>query len=245
VKSSENGYKISIIVQHFINKGYDVTINKGRNGGYALSRLLWPSHDKYILDAAVILIGAGSAITYENGDGSDGVLGDLDCKLAVSWGAFEDYEAANLFEAYYTMLLAAKDGKDYKTIRSYHDCIGLKMTKAQFIPENDMEALRKNGDITEFNGNLVLCFGDKPLLIRKYVEFLVDPLFVQDNINKCVNIENQFDKIIGSTLKDLKYIDEHCAYLCFDNGCNICFKSKENMAGNYIGTYEIGIYLHE
>jgi hypothetical protein len=83
VKSSENGYKIPIIVQHFINKGYDVTINKGRNGGYALSRLLWSSHDKYILDAAVILIEAGSAITYENGDGSDGVLGDLDCKLAV------------------------------------------------------------------------------------------------------------------------------------------------------------------
>lgn len=48
-------------VQHFLNAGYDVLANDGRNGVLALKQLRRTSYDKYIHDAAKVHLDAESS----------------------------------------------------------------------------------------------------------------------------------------------------------------------------------------
>ena len=48
----KRGEILPIAIRHFLENGYDVYANEGRNGGLALSALCWSSYDRNILEAA-------------------------------------------------------------------------------------------------------------------------------------------------------------------------------------------------
>ena len=77
-----NGSLIPDIIRSFIKHGYDVHANDGINGGLCLSQLCWSSYDKYILDAAKVLLDAGAPIDYASAD-DDPDDDEFKCDLGI------------------------------------------------------------------------------------------------------------------------------------------------------------------
>ncbi len=236
----KNGALIPEVIKHFLSNGYDVLANEGANGGLVLSALCWSSYDKYVLDATKVLFDAGAPLEYKSSDEDDefaGVIGSLEWKIPGAWGPDCDYNMANTLEAYYAMAKAFEAGENYKDIDSFHKCIGEIVTKVSY--SGDMSSLKTIKNTTEFSNNLVMWFGDYPLVISRYMDMVVNPLFVHKNEDVLSDISEQFDKILGSKLKRIKYLDSITCYLEFDNGYRVMFSTYDIGDRKRNGLFEI------
>lgn len=140
------GTILADIVRHFLSCGYDVSANKGLNGGLALQSLCWSSYDQHILDAAKVLMDAGAPVNYRTRDDDpydepEGLLGSISWKLSGAWMVDKDFAFANTLEAYYAMTEANITGKDYNSIDHYFACIGKPLTSVSAINVGDNPAL--------------------------------------------------------------------------------------------------------
>ena len=240
----QRGEIIPEAIRHFLANGYDVHAHDGRNGGFALSALCWASYDQHILDAAKVLLDAGAPIHFRSNDNSEdgepeGLLGDLEFKISGAWSADHDYSTANVLEAYYSIAKAYEEGKDYRCIRSFLDCIDLPLTSVSAVNKADGNPLQKKAGITQFSDSLVLWFGDLPLVVKKYIEFVVNPVFVEDNKNDLSDVSTEFAPIIGAKLLKVRYIDSCTCYLEFSNGYRVIFASHAADNRDRIGNFEI------
>ena len=231
-------------VKHFLENGYDVLAHEGRNGGLALGALCWASYDQYILDAAKVLLDAGASIHFRSNDDPEdgepeGLLGDLDFKCSGAWSVDHDYTVANIFEAYYSIAKAYEAGKDYHSIRSFLDCLDLTLTSVSAVQTSEACPFQKKANITQFSDSLVLWFGKMPLVVNKYVEFVVNPVYVEDNKNNLADVNTEFAPIIGATLLKVRYIDSCTCYLEFSNGYRVIFTSHATSNRDRIGNFEI------
>ena len=240
-----NGSLMPDIIRSFIKHGYDVHANDGINGGLCLSQLCWSSYDKYVLDAAKVLLDAGAPINYASADDipdddePNGVLGSISWKLSGLWDVDGDYSAANIFEAYYSMIMAVKDGKDYREISSYLDCIGLKLEKVS-ATVNDCECRYwTESGLIKYSGDLFMWFAGKPLKISKYVDFVIDPVHARENENKAIDVSKDFTDVIGARLVDVKFIDQSICCFDFENENRIVFTGLDIRERNRIGSFEI------
>lgn len=226
------------IIRHFIQCGYDVTANNGANGVACLSELCWSSYDKYILDAAKVLLDAGAPVqTYiESADDHD-VLDSINWKLAGAWDIDSDWAWANTLEAYYQMISAVKNGKDYHGVDSFEACIGKELTNTEIIA--DFETLFPMPGRTEFDGSLVFWFDTQPLVISKYVDFVVDKVFVDDNKGKVLPTKGLFDSLLGSRLIGIEFINQTTCYMDFDNGYRIIFSGFEATENERACAFEV------
>ena len=228
-------------IKHFLKHGYDVRANDGRNGGLALSSLCWSSYDRYILDAAKVLLDAGAPVMYNSMDDDpdeepEGVLGSIGWKLSGAWVVDKDYDWANILEAYYTMVQAHIDGDDYNSIFCHLDCLGCKLTSVEADGNVHFDT---QGLITKFAERFVMWFNGKPLVICPYTEFVINPIWVSKKKNTLVNADAVFPEIVGSTLVGIRYIDSTFCYLEFDNGYRLFFASQDIGDQKRIGTFEI------
>lgn len=228
-------------IRRFLKYGYDVSANDGRNGGIALSSLCWSSYDRYILDAAKVLMNAGAPVVYRSMDDDpesepEGVLGSIGWKLSGAWVVDKDYDWANILEAYYTMVKAHMCGDDYNSIFCHQECLGCKLTKVEAIGTNAFNTL---GAITKFAERFIMWFGDRPLVVSPYTEFVVDPTWVSKNGESLVSVDEFFSEILGATLLQFRYIDSTFCYLEFDNGYRLFFASQGIGDRKRIGTFEI------
>lgn len=115
------GQDMPAAVQHFLNAGYDVHANGGRNGVLALQELCWTSYDKYVIDAAKVLLDAGSPTSFEpdctlSSDDESDVLSAIGWKLSGALAIDKDYEWANILTAYQNMIEAYNRHMDYHKI---------------------------------------------------------------------------------------------------------------------------------
>ena len=223
----KNGSSMPDVIRHFLNHGYDVTANEGRNGGSPLSELCWTSYDKYILDAAKVLLDAKAPIEYksiydEPDEELSGVIGSIAWKLSGAWAVDKDYDWANTMEAYYNIAEAAKEGKDYNEISSHIDCVGRTLSGVSVISEFTNSILPENG-IFKFNDSLVLWFGDMPLVVSKYITLIVDRLIVKNQEDSLQSVDEYFNEIIGSKLTKIQYVNSSMCFLNFSNGKRITF----------------------
>ncbi len=234
-----NGRLLPKVIKHFLANGYDVLANGGRNGIFVLSQLCWASYDKYILDAAKVLLDAGAIVESQptNEDEDEGVLGSISWKISGAYMADRDYTLANVFIAYYDIIKAYQEGKDYNSIESFHKCIGKTVTKVTAI--GGKSCLKRKGDITEFYDKFIVWFGDIPLVVSNYIEFVVNPVFAEDNKNKIIDVSAYFEGIIGSKLENVRFIDEITCYFDFDNGHRLLFSNYESDERKRKGLYEI------
>lgn len=237
----EHGEALPEAVRHFLSCGYDVSANDGRNGGVALSALCWSSYDRYILDAAKVLLDAGAPVIYRSEDDTpgtepEGLFGSLDFKLGGAWNLDNDYSFANILEAYKAMAKAYADGKDYRSVSYYFDCIGRTLT-AVSVSKNDRSVfLRPDGPFEGFAAPLALWFDDLPLVIDPQTELVVNPVYTEDNRETLEDVSSAFSGLIGAKLRDVGFIDVYHAFLVFDNGCKLDFTYREGENWETSGT---------
>ncbi|MBQ8636699.1 MAG: hypothetical protein IJ423_01735 [Clostridia bacterium] len=236
----KNGALMPEVIKHFLVNGYDVLANEGANGGLALSTLCWSCYDKYVLESAKVLFDAGAPLEYKSSDEDDefaGVIGSLEWKIPGAWGPHCNYAMANTLEAYYAMAKAYEAEEDYKDIDSFHKCIGEIVTKVSY--SGDVSGLKTINNTTEFGNNLVMWFGDYPLVISNYMDMVVNPLFVRKNEGVLSDISKQFDRILGAKLIRIKYLDSITCYLEFDNGYRVMFSTYDIGDRKRNGLFEI------
>lgn len=231
-------------IRHFLSCGYDPLAHEGRNGGLALSALCWSSYDRYILDAAKILLDAGAPIIYKSDDddlmGSQpqGVLGTIDWKLSGLWSVNNDFVTANLFEAYYSIAKARVADKDYNSIDCFLGCIGQPLAAVSALNCENGDGLQNKGGIGKFADSLILRFGNKPLVVSNYISFVVNPVYVNDNKGRLEDVSSAFAPLIGAILQEIRYIDSIICYLEFDIG-RVLLASCDIGNRNRIPTFEI------
>ena len=236
-----NGAIMPEAIKHFLLHGYDVGANNGSNGGLALSALCWSSYDRNILEAAKVLLDAGAPVIYESADDDpeedpDGVLGSIGWKLSGAWAVDKDYDWANILEAYYALVQARINGDDYSCISCHLDCLDCKLTSVEV---SDTASFNVQGAITKFAEHFVMWFGDKPLVVSPYTEFVVNPIWATKNKNVLIKADSNFSKVIGATLVGIRYIDSTFCYFEFDNGYRLFFASQDIGNRERIGAFEI------
>lgn len=128
------GDRLLKFVRLFLENGFDVNGNNGRNGALCLHELCWSTYDEYILQIAEVLLdkGADSTLPYdENEESKAGVLNTIAAKM--SYWTIGSCETANLFTAYYKMIERQQQNKVYHGIRAFREAVGLKITKVEKI----------------------------------------------------------------------------------------------------------------
>ncbi len=240
------GFILADVVRHFLACGYDVSANGGLNGGLALRSLCWSSYDHYILDAAKVLMNAGAPVNYRTSDDDpneepEGLLGGISWKLSGAWMVDKGYAWANTLEAYYAMTEANIAGKDYNSIDNYFVCIGKTLTAVSAIKNEDTLSLRNEGVLSVYAEPLVMWFGDKPLVVSCYTDFVVNPVYVEDKGTELSDVSAIFSSLIGATLQEVQYIGTTICYFEFSNGQRLFFASRDIGNRKRVGTFEIRV----
>lgn len=238
------GTILADIVRHFLSCGYDVSANDGLNGGLALRALCWSSYDQHILDAARVLMNAGSPVNYRTRDDDpndkpEGLLGSISWKLSGAWMVDKDYAWANTLEAYYAMTEANITGQDYHSIDNYFACIGKPLTSVSAINVGGKPALHNEGAISVYSEPLIMWFGDKPLVISCYTDFVMNPVYADDKKDSLADVTTVFSSLIGATLQEVQYIGATICYFKFSNGKRLFFASRDIGDRKRVGTFDI------
>lgn len=167
------------------------------------------------------------------------MIDTIEWKLPGAWMIDEDYVWANILEAYYAIVKAAEEKKDFRKIDSYHACLGHRLCKVAFIPDDDDTRLRSEGDVTSFSGTLVLWFDEKPLTVSRCVELISDPVAVEENQNRLIEVNELFSDVIGASFVRLRYINQSTCCLDFDNGKRLIFSSFPKGENQRSGVFEV------
>lgn len=238
------GTVLADIVRHFLSCGYDVSANEGMNGGLALSALCWSSYDQHILDAAKVLMNAGAPVIYRSrhddpNEKPEGLIGDISWKLSGAWMVDKDFGFANTLEAYYAMAEANLAGKDYNSIDSYFACIGKSLTAVSALKNGGTISLQNEGAISVYTEPLIMWFGDQPLIVSCYTDFVVNPVYADDKKADLSDVTTVFSSLVGATLQEVQYIGTTICYFEFSNGKRMFFASREIGDRKRVGTFEI------
>lgn len=206
----------------FIENGFDVTANDGKNGANCLDKLCWSLYDQYIVEIAELLFEEG-ADPYKcmNEKDKHGILDSIDWKLG-SWMTGE-YEEANIFEAYYELAERVQNGKPYRGIRAFRYSVGAIVERIEKI-----SIKRKTSDGEIIRTSYAICCKDNDLIVSDYVDFIVNPYSREEAI-EIVEVTEEFSKIVGARIKGLRYQNNAQARLNFDNGYSLLVQSNASM----------------
>ena len=246
-----NGKDLVEITKRFLKNGYDVSANEGLNGCQCLHHLSWATYDRYILDAAKLLLDAGARTDLpldldENNDGDweTGVKSSISWDISGQW-VEGFYKIANNFEAYWQLIDAFEAGKDYHSVRSFEECIREPLSRADFLPAGRDAPISSRDPLTYFDGHLVLWFGRKPLVISKYIDFVINPLTVEEKKDAVICADEYLRPLLNARLKRVYFLDQCTAQLMFDNSLYLLlsstdFRDKEHRRGFFeIRTAEV------
>ena len=195
----------------FIQKGFDVSANEGKNGASCLNKLCWSLYDQYVVEVAerLLIAGADPNISMDEED-EHGIIDSIDWKLG-SW-MIGEYEDANMFEAYYLLAERAQENKEYKGIRAFRNSVGCEVEK---VEKARVRRILSDGET--IRTSYILTCGERKLVVSDYVDFIVNPYIFEDVV-EVKDVTNDFAPIIGSKIKGLRYQNNSQAKLSFDNG---------------------------
>ncbi len=223
-----NGKSAVQLTKLFLDNGFDVTENDGKNGAACLHELCWSLYDQHVLEVAELLLNAGADPSINRDDEDEnGVMDSISWRLGywctAQWdeNPSQTYDTANIYEAYELMIERRLENKKYQGIRAFRAASGLKVNRMEEItvPSSDK-------DDSSIRRCLLFYAEDKVLVASDSVEFIVDP-YAKDNIFNCRDVTDEYKSIIGSRIKGLRYTDQLEAVLSFDNGHKICFERNE------------------
>lgn len=204
----------------FLDNGFDLSANDGKNGASCLTGLCWSLHDQYILEIAELLLqrGADSTVCIDDED-ERGVLDSIDWRSG-DWMTGE-YENANLFEAYYELVDRAQKGKEYAGIRAFRNAVGSVVQSVEKIKYH-RDMAKGNAIRTSY---LLCCCDGKTVVASDFVEFMVNP-YAKEDVIEVVDVTDQFNRIIGAKIKGLRFQSNSQARLNFDNGISLFVGGK-------------------
>lgn len=201
-----------LLTKLFLENGFDVSANNGKNGASCLSSLCWSLYDQYILDLAELLLEEGSDPTvYVYEDENRALLYDIGCKKGGSW-ATDYYDDANIFEVYFRMIERAESEKRYKGIRAFRNSVGSVVERVEKIKYIDIIQGEKT-----IRTCYVLCCKDKLVQIESDAVVFVNPYAIEEAINR-KNVTYRFPEIVGAKITGLRFQSPTKARLKFDNG---------------------------
>ena len=233
ISEHHNGKDLLRLVKLFIENGFDVNGNNGRNGASCLHELCWSTYDEYILQIAELLLDAGadSTLPYDENEVEDtdkekGVLDSISWKRGY-W-TIGSCESANIFEAYYKMIQRHHKRKDYHGIRSFREAVGLEITKVEKIAIKET-MLEEN----MFEG-LIFWSHEIPIVVCRQPEIYIYPQILEEAKDR-IDVSNEFALIIGKKIKGLQYTCALSARLSFDNEKTVMLCNNYLMCGNERG----------
>lgn len=112
-----DGRHLPQIIKVFLDHGFDCSRRNGQAGAMCLQNLTWSSGDRYILDAAKLLLDAGADPDCASfSDSRETVMDWVRTKISAAYTIDEDPEKGLLFTELYEILDAARTGKPYHHI---------------------------------------------------------------------------------------------------------------------------------
>ena len=164
------GDVITKVTELFMKHGYDVKANGGLNGAACLHELNWSTFDHYVLETAEILLDAGASTRiprYEDDEDDSGVLSSIEWRLG-SWME-GDFDIGNTFEAYYEMVDAYENGRPYKGIRAFRECVGRTIQKVEKYSFSRDAAIYDVSNKDSFTDVIVIWADGVPLIISSNI----------------------------------------------------------------------------
>ena len=218
--NSETVFKlIKLAIKH----GFDVKANNGFNGANCLRQLCWSVFTPQLLEIAEYLLDAG-AVTRIDGDeeeyGLGYVLDGIDWRSG-SWMQ-KEYDIANIYEAYYEMIVAYEEGKPYKGIRAFRECVGKTVQKVEKISFSKESVLEDVSNKDTFVDALIIWADGTPLIASSCIDFIINPYTPDKAVNR-MDISDEVKNIIGAKITGLRFASQMSASISFDNGYRIRF----------------------
>lgn len=231
------GKNLLKLVKVFMDNGFDVHKNDGKNGAMCLHELCWSTYDEYTLQIAEVLLDAGADSTIniydeDEDEESGGILDSIGWKLA-EW-TVGSCECANMFEAYYKMIERHQNGKDYHGIRAFRDAVGMEITKVEKIAIEDS----MSGE-NMFEG-LIFWSHEIPIVANKNPEIYIYPQILEEARER-IDVSVEFSTIIGRKVKGLQFTSATFARLKFDNDITVilCNNYLMNKDKKRVARYKI------
>lgn len=212
-----DGSILTRVTELFLKHGFDVNANGGYNGSTCLHQLCWSTDDGHILETAELLLdaGANSKLPDIDDDSNRSVIDTMDWRLD-EWME-DNYYTANLFRLYYEMVYAYENGKPYKGIRVFENCIGCKVDKIEKVTYHKEFVLSDVEKKGIFSGDIIIWADGKSVNLTSFPAAMIHPYRVDKAINRMV-ISDEFENIIGAKVLGIDYVSVQCIVINFDNG---------------------------
>lgn len=195
------------IIRFFLDHGFDVTKNNGRYGSQCLIALAFSCYDRYMIEAAKMLLDAGA----KDGSIEQSIDGDTPILYVIGESDFQSNEGnhslANKYDTIHQIYQAVEDKRPYSGIDSCDSALGKKITMV--LAESDgtrpvfsplsYEAFQKEPCFTQ---KLYFVYDGGALVINSDVELWTDTFLPKTGL---MDVSRAFHGVIGSTIEEISF----------------------------------------
>lgn len=200
-----DGRYLPVLVRLLLDSGFDAARDGGAAGARCIDSLVFSSHDRYILDAARLLLAAGANPCYQEPDGTLILFESVAMAESAADCCDEDHALSNHFHTLYEMLDAARRQEPYDGLLSFEVCIGRCLTGVTICSEQEQPAGVFEADYPQsFRDTLVFWCDGLPLCINCYTDEWVDPRVVREAVSTC-SADDCFRACIGSRISGFSF----------------------------------------
>lgn len=193
------------IVRFFLDHGFSVSADQGRRGAQCLAMLVVSTFDSAMLEAARLLLDAGAknVIAYDGEKAIDAVGMEGSFQGCVA----HDQPLANLYEAFYQMLLALDEGRPYQGVDDYTACYGKKIERVLATKPAEGSvfydlALPSATHENCYTQTLFFAYDGGYLISSQYADVWTDTVLPQ---GEYVDVTERFRAITGSNIEQITF----------------------------------------
>lgn len=205
------GESMIAVICFFLENGFDVHAHNDKNGAQCLFALTWSTYDRYMIEAAKLLLDAGAKNIPVGEIDDDTPQIAVATKASYTGTCLHDHPTENIFEAMYLMYEAANQGKPYSGIDSYETAKGAKIRKVFLACDNQISKDNPFFSIDEptskhsncFKGQLYFVYDNGALIIDEYITAWTDSNYVVPE--NATDVSEHFPGIIGPSIKEYKF----------------------------------------
>ncbi|MBQ8648130.1 MAG: hypothetical protein IJ484_08320 [Oscillospiraceae bacterium] len=206
-KNPDPGRAMVEIVRFFLKNGFD----PGRDGGRAcracLYALNFSTDDRYMLQAARLLLDAGIRAGWSPEGKLSGVLEHIATECSYLQVCAKNTAANHLYEAFYELCRAAHEGRAYGGIDTYEAALGRRVLRVLADPCGGEWPIRpaEYGGKTwsnTFRGQLYLEYEGGVLIGNEYGDFWTDDHLPAGPL---VDVSTAFAGVVGRCIEGFRF----------------------------------------
>lgn len=202
-----DGRYLPELVRFFIEHGYAAEERGGAHGGQALQALSWASYDRYILDAAKLLLDAGADPLYREEEQS--VLEWIGTKTSAAIPVEDSLEDECLFWVLYDILEAKSKGEPYRGIDWYDVVLGKRIEGVYSAADTLEEAVfcfatERGNRRNCFKSNLVLDCEGILLSVTHYCHAYLNPYQIPP-AEELIDLSGSLGMLVGRRIEQIDF----------------------------------------